>query len=144
MTTPAGYAWLISGCGSANGSPTPTTSPPAGASTYVEAIAAPEPGRAYPRCTGGRRAGPPQDWDGPADYLDRTQPYRVFDAIVRAAEILREILDADPDTTLAAALGDDHYDELRRLAPLLGLDRFDRRALNQTLANLATAERTPA
>lgn len=111
----------------------------------VEQITDAAPGRVYPRCAGGRRAGPDEDWDGPWDYLDRTQPHRVFDAIVRAAAILREVLDADPDTTVAAALGDDGFDELRRLAPLLGLDQFDRRALNTTLAHLtpATTQRTP-
>ena len=51
----------------------------------------------YPRCVGGRRAGPPEEWDGPWEYLERTQPHLVIDAAVRAAEILRGLLDADPD-----------------------------------------------
>lgn len=38
----------------------------------------------YPQCTGGRRAGPPEDRDGPWAYLERTQPHLVLDAIVRA------------------------------------------------------------
>jgi len=110
----------------------------------VEAIAAGEPDTTYPRCTGGRRAGPPEDWDGPWDYLERTQPYRIFQATVRAAEILAGLFDADLDTTVAEAFGEDHHDELRRLHPLLGLDCFDRRALNRTLAELTTTERTSA
>lgn len=108
----------------------------------VEAIAASEPGRTYPRCVGGRRAGPPEDWDGPWDYLQRTQPHLVIDAAVRAAEILRELLDADPDEDAAAFLAG-HHDELGGLLPLLGVDCFERRTLNKILANLTPTERTP-
>ena len=60
----------------------------------VEQIARAQPGRACPRCTGGRRAGPPEDWDGPWAFLERTQPHRVLDATVRAAEIIGQLLDA--------------------------------------------------
>lgn len=37
----------------------------------------------YPRCTGGRRAGPPQDCGGAWAFLDQTQTHRVYDATVR-------------------------------------------------------------
>lgn len=36
----------------------------------VEQIGAPEPGVAYPRCVGGRRACPPEDCGGPWGYAD--------------------------------------------------------------------------
>lgn len=100
----------------------------------------------YPRCVGGRRAGPPEEWAGPWEYLERTQPYLVIDAAVRAAEI-RGLLDADPDEDAAAFLEDHHVEagewreEMTGLLPLLALERFDRRALNRALA---ATERTPA
>ena len=92
-----------------------------------------------PRCTGGRRAGPPEDWAGPWDYLQRTQPYLVDEAIVRAADILGQLLTStDPDEVVEAG---DWREEMTGLLPLLALERFDRRALNRALA---TTERKPA
>jgi hypothetical protein len=102
----------------------------------VEQIACAQPERAYPRCTGGRRAGPPEDWDGPWAFLERTQPHLVFGATVRAAEIIGQLLDAGDHDDLAG-VGVDR-EELAALIPLLGLERFDRRACNQVLRGLAT------
>ena len=91
----------------------------------VEQIARAQPGRAYP----------PEDWDGPWVFLDRTQPHRVLGATVRAAEIIGQLLDADDHDDLAH-VGVDR-EELAALAPLLSLERFDRRACNQVLRGLA-------
>jgi hypothetical protein len=101
----------------------------------VEQIACAEPGRPYPRCTGGRRAGPPEDWDGPWAFLERTQPHLVFGATVRAAEIIDQLLDPG-DYDGLAGVGVDR-EELAALIPLLGLERFDRRPCNQALRGLA-------
>jgi hypothetical protein len=108
----------------------------------IEQIACAQPGRSYPRCTGGRRVGPPEDWDGPWAFLERTQPHLVFGTIVRASEIIGQLLDAG-----------DHHDysgvgvnreELASLMPLLSLERFDRRACNQVLRGLAVGVQTVA
>ena len=104
----------------------------------VEQIACAQPGRPYPRCTGGRRAGPPEDWDGPWAYLAQTQPHLVLDATVRAAEIIGQLFDAGEHHDLAGV----DREELAGLAPLLGLERFDRRTCNQALRGLAVDVQT--
>jgi len=115
----------------------------------VEQILPAQPGRVYPRCTAGRRAGSPEDWDGPWAFLERTQPYLVFGAIVRAAQIVSQLLDGDGDGDGDGDDDDDddghedvagiaeRRDQLAGLLPLLGLERFDRRALNHALARCA-------
>ncbi len=102
----------------------------------VQNIMAAEVGQSYPRCTGGRRAGPPEGCGGPWAFLEQTQPHRVYEATLRAAEILGQLLDEE-FTTLGA-----DREELTGLLPLLGLERFDRRTLNRTLAGLTTTDRS--
>ena len=87
------------------------------------------PGRPLPVCTGGRRAGPPEDCGGVHAFLENTQAHHVLAAAIRAAEILGMLLD-DEDVPRFG----EHRDELADLLLLLGVDRFDRRTLNRALA----------
>ncbi len=103
----------------------------------VEQIVAVQVGRSYPRCTGGRRAGPPEGCGGAWAFLEQTQPHRVYEATLRAAEILGQLL--DDEVTQCGA----DREELAGVLPLLGLERFDRRALNRTLAGLTATTASP-
>ncbi|HZM64702.1 MAG TPA: hypothetical protein VFC16_00175 [Nakamurella sp.] len=93
------------------------------------------PGQPLPVCTGGRRAGPPEDCGGVQAFLEGTQAHHVLAAAVRAAEILGKLLD-DEDIPRFG----EHRDELAGLLPLLGVERFDRRTLNRALAALDATE----
>jgi len=108
----------------------------------LEQITCAQSGQLYPRCTGGRRAGPPEHWAGPWDFLQRTQPYLVYEAIVRATEIVGQLLHVEDPLEVVGAV--DWREELDELRPLLELERFDRRALNRMLAELAATERKQA
>ena len=102
--------------------------------TCGEQILAAEPGRALPVCTGGRRAGPPEDCGGVQAFLENTQPHHVLAAAIRAAAILSMLLDNEAEEITRFG---EHRDELAGLLPLLGVDRFDRRTLNRALAALS-------
>jgi hypothetical protein len=93
----------------------------------VEGILAGEPGRACPRCTGGRRAGPPEGCGGPEAFMEASQPHRLLAVMDRVTEIIEE---ARAD----ASVLDDCHEELVCLRPWLATGCFDRRALNRALA----------
>jgi len=106
----------------------------------LEQIQTATPGRTYPRCSGGRRAGPPEGSGGAWAFTEATEPHLVFAATLRAAEVIGTMLDEDADNTRVCA----YRDELAAVAPLLGLERFDRRTLNRALAEQALAARNVA
>jgi Plasmid pRiA4b ORF-3-like protein len=103
----------------------------------VEQKLAPVPGRSYPRCTGGRRAGPPEGCGGPEAFIKASQPYRLVEVVTRVAEIIEQAL-AD------ASVLDGRYEELICLRPWLMTGHFDRRALNKALARPSEPEVTAA
>ena len=103
----------------------------------VEQILTAEPSQPLPRCVGGRRAGPPEDCGGPWAFMELSQPYHIVKAVTRTAQIIGTVLD-DP-----TELGE-HRAQLAALLPWLGLERFDRRAVNQALTGLTHIERSAA
>ncbi len=97
----------------------------------VEQLIAAQPAQRYPRCIGGRRAGPPEECGGPWAYLQGRQRHDIF----AVASLLADML-GHPDALLG-----DYRDQLEELRPWLDLDRFDRRVVNRALAGLAQTER---
>ncbi|MGH9004421.1 MAG: IS1096 element passenger TnpR family protein, partial [Acidimicrobiia bacterium] len=85
----------------------------------VERFAKAEPGARYPRCTGGRRAAPPEGCGGAWAYL-------AWEDEVRARLVW----------TLGD-LGELEDEELVEVCRWLVRDRFDRRAVNRWLAAVA-------
>ena len=75
----------------------------------------------YPVCTGGARAGPPEDCGGAWSYLRLRQNYHPFYITERLTEILQDKL-AEVDR-----------EEFLKLVYWAGCDHFDRRAVNQRL-----------
>ncbi len=98
------------------------------------------PASAYPVCTGGGRACPPEGCGGPGGYRARLREraaLAALDDLALIAEAVRRFLDhgdrgtADERETLAAALA--RAKERDRLDP----DRFDRRAVDRAWQRLA-------
>ena len=121
-----------------SGSATNTTTSPPGPASCALSRSHPTPRTELSALYRRARADPPEEWDGPWEFLARTQPHLVFAAMLRSADIVGHFLDADEDAIVADVLGE-HHDELAALMPLLGLERFDRRACNKALAASATS-----
>lgn len=117
----------------------------------LEALLPLTPRRGYPVCIGGQRAAPPEECRGAWSYLERRDQHRVFpplEAMGVVAEALTTLLDADPQTTVRATLGD--FDAFREAVDCLGVyaqfqpDEFDRSAVNTHLHAVEWApEETP-
>jgi hypothetical protein len=87
----------------------------------VEAILPFDPKKHYPCCTGGKRAGPPEDCGGPIVYMEQLVDYRY----IAASGDLEEFDDYE----------DEELEYLSRYDP----EHFDRRQLNSELRRLAEA-----
>ena len=102
---------------------------------HVEQILPLEAGRVYPRCVAGWRRVPPADCGGPWAFLELRERYSLVTIAERLSALAERRLVMGYD-----AFVDDHYDEVvLELLTWLEVDRFDRRAANRQLAELATA-----
>jgi hypothetical protein len=100
----------------------------------VEQVLPIEGGRLYPRCIGGRRQVPPEDCGGAWAFLELREQYSLVTIAARLSSLA--------ECRLRMGYGefvDEHYDEVRELQRWLEIDRFDRRAVNRHLAELAIA-----
>jgi Plasmid pRiA4b ORF-3-like protein len=100
----------------------------------IEQIVPLVPGRHYPACIGGRRRVPPEDCGGPWAFLELRQRYSLLNIADRLYELARRRLAMG-----GAAFVDDRYEDVLQLLAWLEVDRFDRRAVNRRLAELAIA-----
>ncbi|HEY4991951.1 MAG TPA: hypothetical protein VII33_07675, partial [Nakamurella sp.] len=89
-------------------------------------------GQHCPVCTGGRRAGSPEDCGGVRAFLENTQPHHVLTATIRAAEILGMLLEEENCTRFG-----EHRDELCRPAPAARRGPFRPAQADRALAGLA-------
>jgi len=98
----------------------------------VEQILPLEPQRRYPTWSGGRRHVPPEDCGGPWAFLELRLRYSLVDSAERLMELLER-----RETIGGEAFVHDHYEDVMHLLFWLGIDRFDRRAVNRQLAERA-------
>jgi Plasmid pRiA4b ORF-3-like protein len=96
--------------------------------------------RVYPVCLGGKHAAPPEDGRGALAYMERLDHHRLYpplEAMGVVADAISTLLEADPQTSVRAALGD--LDDLREAVDCLETyqafqpDHFDRGDINRQL-----------
>jgi Plasmid pRiA4b ORF-3-like protein len=98
------------------------------------------PRRVYPVCLGGKHAAPPEDCRGAWAYTERLDHHPLYpplEAMGVVADAISTLLEADPQTSVWAALGD--LDDLREAVDCLEAyqtfqaDLFDRGDINRQL-----------
>ncbi len=87
------------------------------------------PQRRYPVCIGGQRATPPEDCGGPWAFLELRQRYSIISIADQLMELVERRIAIGGE-----AFVHDHYEDVMQLMRWLGIDRFDRRAVNRRLA----------
>ena len=117
----------------------------------LEALLPLAPRRVYPVCIGGKREAPPEDCRGAWGYLERLDQHRLYpplEAMGVVAKAISTLLEADPQTSVRAALGD--LDAFSEAVDCLGAyvqfqpDDFDRHAVNTHLHSVVwSAEEMP-
>lgn len=113
----------------------------------LEAVLPVDPRRCYPLCTGGKRAGPPEECGGAWAYLQRVDQHHIpLEAMATLATALERLLKADDQTTIRQIMGDrdtfrdavDQLDAYLEFRP----EHFDRRDVNAQLCALVQQEGT--
>jgi hypothetical protein len=101
----------------------------------VEQILPLDAGHIYPRCVGGRRQVPPEDCGGPWAFLELRERYSLVTIAERLSPLAERRLEMG-----SGAFVDDHEEDVWQLLDWLEIDRFDRRAVNRRLAEVAVAQ----
>ena len=96
----------------------------------VEQVRAVHPGDRLPWCVAGRRAGPPEDCGGPAGFMAWEDSHSLFEILDKAEALLAGV-------PYDAVFEDD---ERAELGAWLHRDRFDRREVNDQLAQFYSWE----
>ncbi len=106
----------------------------------LEQVLPPDPSQTYPRCIGGKHASPPEDCGGPDDYRARLQErasLAALDDLALVADFVGRWLEHDvrgtEDEQVEVQRALERMADRQRLDP----DRFDRRAVNAALKELA-------
>lgn len=95
----------------------------------VENILAHEGRRAYPVCTGGNRACPPEDCGGPWRFMALRQHYSFFYTMERLLKIIED-----------GGSQEQYQEELEALHYWIHIDRFDRKRTNRRLYDYVHGE----
>lgn len=92
-----------------------------------------DPKRRYPVCIGGRRSGPPEDCDGPAAFIERSQS-APWQACQQPEHLAEDVSRRDVEAIR------DRFEQVESLREWLDLEKFDRREANRRLTQYASGD----